>query len=109
MHRIYIAVDWNVVSTSFVVIVSGVKELIQRGDFMKAYYDPKKDCVICMEMESWRPKDFTCVDCKKTFRQEVEVLELGVGCFADKSVIKRDNGSLASVPISELTIIEEEV
>lgn len=75
---------------------------------MKAYYDPKQDCMICMEMGNWRPKDFTCIDCKKTFRQKVDVLTLGVGFFADKAVVKRDDGSLITIPISELTIIEEE-
>ena len=36
--------------------------------------------------------------------EEVDILQLGVGLFANKAVIKRPNGTLATIPLSELII-----
>ena len=73
---------------------------------MKAFYDPKPDCVMCMDMENWRPADFTCAYCKKILREEVDVLTLGAGIFADKAIIKKADKSLKTVPMSTITLID---
>ena len=47
-----------------------------------------------------------CLRLAKERAEEVDILQLGVGLFADKAVIKKTNGALATVPMSELTIID---
>lgn len=61
---------------------------------MKAVYQRKPDCIACMDLGM------------ELNREVVDILQLGVGLFADKAVIKKTNGALATVPMSELTIID---
>ena len=51
------------------------------------------------------PANF-CPKCMELNREVVDILQLGVGLFADKAVIKKTNGALATVPMSKLTIID---
>lgn len=68
---------------------------------MKAVYQRKPDCMdLGMEPANFCPK------CMELNREVVDILQLGVGLFADKAVIKKTNGALATVPMSELTIID---
>lgn len=56
----------------------------------------------------WAPEGACsgCLRLAKERAEEVGILQLGVGLFADKAVIKKTNGALATVPMSELTIID---
>lgn len=74
---------------------------------MKGIYQSRPDCDTCMEL-GWAPPE-TCAECLKLAKEhaeEVNILQLGVGFFANKAIIKRTNGSLATVPLSELTITD---
>lgn len=75
---------------------------------MKAVYQRKPDCIACMDLGmdlGMEPANF-CPKCMELNREVVDILQLGVGLFADKAVIKKTNGALATVPMSELTIID---
>lgn len=48
----------------------------------------------------------SCAECKRVRREEVDILQLGVGFFANKAVIKRPDGTLTTVSLSELTITD---
>lgn len=71
---------------------------------MKAVYQRKPDYIACMDL-GMEPANF-CPKCMELNREVVDILQLGVGLFADKAVIKKTNGALATVPMSELTIID---
>jgi hypothetical protein len=45
-------------------------------------------------------------DCGSLRREEVDILQLGVGLFANKAIVKRPDGTLATVLVSELTITD---
>jgi len=47
-----------------------------------------------------------CAECERLGREEVDILQLGVGFFANKAIIKRPDGALATVLLSELTITD---
>jgi len=47
-----------------------------------------------------------CTECERSRHEEVDILQLGVGFFANKAIIKRPDGTLASVLLSELTITD---
>lgn len=72
---------------------------------MKAIYQSRPDCNTCIEL-GWAPPE-ACAECLKLMKEraeEVDILQLGVGLFANKAVIKRPNGTLATIPLSELII-----
>ena len=74
---------------------------------MKGIYKSEPDCIACMNL-GWVPPG-ACSECLRLAKEraeEVDILQLGVGLFADKAVIKNTNGALATVPMSELTIID---
>lgn len=74
---------------------------------MKAIYQSRPDCSTCIEL-GWAPPE-ACAGCLKLTKEraeEVDILQLGVGLFANKAVVKRPNGTLATVPLSELTITD---
>ena len=48
----------------------------------------------------------SCSECERLRREEVGILQLGVGIFANKAIIKKSDGALATVPLSELTITD---
>lgn len=74
---------------------------------MKAVYQRKPDCIACIACMDlgMEPANF-CPKCMELNREVVDILQLGVGLFAGKAVIKKANGALATVPMSELTIID---
>lgn len=39
----------------------------------------------------------SCAECERLRHEEVDILQLGVGIFANKAVIKRPDGTLATV------------
>ena len=71
---------------------------------MKGIYKRPVSCSPCIDMDWMTPE--SCAECERLRREEVDILQLGVGLFADKAVIKKTNGALATVPMSELTIID---
>lgn len=74
---------------------------------MKAVYQRKPDCIACTEL-GWAPPE-ACTKCLKLAKEraeEVDILQLGVGFFANKAIIKRPDGTLATIPLSELTITD---
>ena len=71
---------------------------------MKGIYKRPVSCSPCIDMDWMTPE--SCAECERLRREEVDILQLGVGLFADKAVIKKTNGVLATVPMSELTIID---
>ena len=73
---------------------------------INAFYDPEPNCISCLDMENWRPADFTCADCKNMLREKVEVMSLGVGFYANKAIIKLQSGELKTVSIDTITIID---
>ena len=48
----------------------------------------------------------SCADCERLRRDEVDILQLGIGFFANKAIIKRPDGTLATVLLSELIIMD---
>lgn len=70
---------------------------------MKAIYQEKPYCESCIDI--YGPDVVSeCKHCMALNRYEVEVLQLGVGLFANKAVIQRENGKLETVPLSALTM-----
>lgn len=67
---------------------------------MSEYGVKETQCTRCSHPEA-------CAECLKLMKEraeEVDILQLGVGLFANKAVIKRPNGALATIPLSELII-----
>ena len=74
---------------------------------MKGIYKSRLDCISCMEL-GWAPPE-ACAECLKLVEEraeEVDILQLGVGFFANKAIIKRPDGTLATVSLNELTITD---
>lgn len=74
---------------------------------MKGIYQSRPDCNTCMEFD-WAPPE-ACHECLKLMREraeKVDILQLGVGFFANKAIIKKSDGTLATVSLSELTITD---
>lgn len=74
---------------------------------MKAVYQRKPDCIACIACMDlgMEPANF-CPKCMELNREVVNILQLGVGLFANKAVIKRPDGTLTTVSLSELTITD---
>lgn len=70
---------------------------------LKAIYNPQPNCQLCIEL-GWAPPKF-CMECEKIRREEVNILELGVGIFGDNAVIQKSDGQLKTVALSALAII----
>lgn len=71
---------------------------------MKAIYLRSVSCNPCIDMD-WMTVE-TCVECQRLRREEVDILQLGVGFFANKAIIRRPDGALATVPLNKLTITD---
>lgn len=74
---------------------------------MRGIYKSRPDCDACMEL-GWAPPE-ACAECLKLVEERaerVDILQLGVGFFANKANIKRSDGTLATVSLSELTITD---
>lgn len=70
---------------------------------MKAIYQEKPHCQSCIDI--YGPDVASeCKHCMELHRYEVEVLQLGVGLFANKAVIKDSSGKLMTVSLEELTL-----
>lgn len=69
---------------------------------MKGIYKKSVSCAPCIDMDWITPE--SCAECDRLRCEEVDILQLGVGLFANKAVIKRSNGTLATVPLNELII-----
>lgn len=79
------------------------KELKKKGGGMKAIYQEKPHCQSCIDI--YGPDVASeCKHCMELHRYEVEVLQLGVGLFANKAVIQKEDGSLETIPLSSLTM-----
>lgn len=71
---------------------------------MKRIYLRPVNCTPCIDMD-WMDA-VSCSECERLRREEVDILQLGVGIFANKAIIKKSDGALATVPLSELTITD---
>lgn len=74
---------------------------------MKGIYQSVPDCIACMNL-GWAPSG-ACSECLRLAKEraeEVDILQLGVGLFANKAVVKRPDGTLATVSLNELTITD---
>lgn len=71
---------------------------------MKAIYLRPVSCNPCIDM-GWITAE-TCVECERSRREEVDILQLGVGFFANKAIIRRPDGALETVPLNKLTITD---
>lgn len=69
---------------------------------MKAIYQEKPDCHPCINF--FGVDASYCKYCRTLHRSEVEVLRLGVGIFANKAVILKEDGQLETVGINSLTL-----
>lgn len=68
---------------------------------MKAIYQERPNCAPCIDIYGLDMAS-ECKRCMELHRYEVEVLQLGVGLFANKAVIQKEDGSLKTVPMSSL-------
>ena len=68
---------------------------------MKAIYQEKPNCDPCLDFYG---SDIAseCKHCMELHRYEVEVLQLGVGLFANKAVVQKEDGSFETVLLSSL-------
>lgn len=74
---------------------------------MKAIYQEKPNCQPCIDI--YGPDvSSECKHCMELHRYEVEVLQLGVGLFGNKAVIRKENGKLETVLLSALTMKGED-
>lgn len=74
------------------------------GDYLIATYVSDASCSQCMDL-GW---EADCIGCKKARTQKVEVLQLGVGLFGNKAIVKNiKTGLLATVSISDLREVKE--
>lgn len=71
---------------------------------MKGIYLRPVNCMSCIAMV-WVDAA-SCSKCERLRREEVDILQLGVGIFANKAVIKKSDGALATVSLRELTITD---
>lgn len=68
---------------------------------MKAIYQENPNCALCMDIYGADiPSE--CKHCMELHRYEVEILQLGVGLFANKGVIRKEDGTLKTVLINSL-------
>lgn len=70
---------------------------------MKAVYQEKPNCAPCIDIYGIDAVS-ECKHCMELHRYEVDVLQLGVGLFANKAVIQKKDGSLETVLMSRLTM-----
>lgn len=68
---------------------------------MKAIYQEKPYCTPCIDIYGLDMAS-ECKHCMELHRYEVEVLQLGVGLFANKAIIKKEDGSIETVPLNSL-------
>lgn len=70
---------------------------------MKAIYQEKPNCDPCLDFYG---SDIAseCKHCMELHRYDVDILQLGVGLFANKAIIQKADGKLETVPLSSLTM-----
>lgn len=71
---------------------------------MKALYSNPMNCENCWFYIRGEINAGCCTACKLQNIDEIEVLELGVGFFGDKAVIRIHDGELRVVKISSLNM-----
>lgn len=71
---------------------------------MKAVYQEKPNCDPCLDFYG---SDIAseCKHCMELHRYDVDILQLGIGLFANKAIIQKADGKLETVPLSSLTVI----
>lgn len=69
---------------------------------LKAIYKEKCDCRSCID--TGFANVTYCSECVKMRRKEVVILQLGVGTFSDKAIVKTETGKLLKVSIDDLTV-----
>lgn len=74
---------------------------------MRGIYKETPECQSCLDYFDGVPAG-GCKRCMEYHRHSVGILEVGVGFFGDKAVIRTERGELKTVKLNELTIIEEE-
>lgn len=75
---------------------------------MKATYKSHQDCRTCLDLGFVEGRGAEkCAECHKYHTNTVEVLQLGVGFFGDKAVVRDVNtGRLDTVSVKALRIVE---
>lgn len=69
---------------------------------MRAIYQEKPNCGPCLDIYGSDAAS-ECKHCMELHRYDVEILQLGIGLFANKAVIQKADGKLETVPLSSLT------
>lgn len=74
---------------------------------MKGIYQSVPDCIACMNL-GWAPEGACsgCLRLAKERAEEVDILQLGVVSSQTRPLSRKRTGALATVPMSELTIID---
>lgn len=70
---------------------------------MKAVYKRDTPCKSCIDIYGDTALTF-CGECIKFHKEEVDILQFGIGFFGKKAIIKRKTGELLIVSISSLRI-----
>ena len=75
---------------------------------MKGIYQSVPDCIACMNLGVGPRRSLfgDASDWQKSAPKRLIFYSSALVSFADKAVIKKTNGALATVPMSELTIID---
>lgn len=70
---------------------------------MKAIYKEEPNCDPCLDFYG---SDIAseCKHCMELHRYDVDILQLGVGPFANRAIIQKADGKLKTVPLSSLTM-----
>ena len=71
---------------------------------MRAIYQEKPNCGPCLDIYGSDAAS-ECKHCMELHRYDVEILQLGIGLFANKAVIQKADGKLETVPLNSLTMI----
>lgn len=70
---------------------------------MKALYYRQPDCRGCYDL-GFMGDGTGCKACKSHCTEEVTVGQVGVGAFGNKAVIFHKNGSMETVPMTDLVL-----
>lgn len=69
---------------------------------MKAFYYNTPDCRSCIDLGF--DDVVGCTECMGRCKEEVDVVNMGVGLLGNMAVISDKHGELKTVPITSLTI-----
>lgn len=69
-------------------------------------YKKEPRCKSCVDYSGYSDELFQyCDTCRRNHKEKVTIIKVGVGIFGNKAIVKRKNGELLTVSISNL--IEE--